>query len=447
MVMSTPARAPAPAPRISARSLSADVVVTLASKVMVLVLQVASAVLVARKLGPSGRGVVAVALTLVMVMQQLGSLGLASANPYFGLRDRTTTGRIAANSLLAAGVIGGLLAMLCLAAKEVVPVTVRGLSWLDVSIVALTLPASLVFLYLQAILLGQGKMLVYNLVEAGQNVLGVIVLAIGLLVIGMGVTGSVAVVVSVYWVGAAAYIIALNRGETRIARPDIALARAMVRYAFRIYVAGMMSFLIIRLDLFLVNGYLGSQQAGLYAVAGGLADALFLLPMVIGLNIFPRIASGAGNDTSAAVFRLVSIVYAVVVLASAVAAPPIIDFLYGNAFASAADLYRWLAPGVFSLGLVTVLANHFAGRGFPLNAMFVWLVGLAVNLAINLTLLARYGTYIAALSSSVTYTLLLVLHLRMFVNEVGGWRQLILRPSEVAAFLRTLRVRHPPTTS
>ena len=44
----------------------------------------------------------------------------------------------------------------------------------------------------------------------------------------------------------------------------------------------------------------------------------------------------------------------------------------------------WLAPGVFSLGLVTVLSHHFAGRGFPLQALTVWFIGLAVNLAIIL---------------------------------------------------------------
>ena len=139
-----------------------------------------------------------------------------------------------------------------------------------------------------------------------------------------------------------------------------------------------------------------------------------------------------------------ALVYGVLVLASAVLAGPVIELLYGHAFAPSAGLYRWLAPGVFSLGLVTVLSNHFAGRGFPLQAMAVWLVGLAVNLSINLVYLPGNGTYIAALSSSIAYTLLLVLHIRLFAPEVGGLRELVPRPLELLALIRALLGRGAP---
>ena len=439
--------APAGAPGPSSRALTFDVAVTMGSKFAVLALQIGGTVLVARHLGPGGRGAVAVALSLLLIMQQVGSLGLASANPYFGLRDRATAGSIAANSLVIGALAGVLLACICLAVKLVVPVVVRGLSWADVAIVAAGLPAALVFLYLQSILLGQGRMTAYNVVEAGQNVLSCGALAVGLFVIGMGVTGSVLVLVGVYYVGAVTYLILLHRGGDRVGSPDLQLARTMVRYAARIYVAGMISFLIIRLDLFLVNGYLGSRQAGLYAVAAGLADGLFVVPLVVGLNIFPRIAGGAGVETSAAVFRLVTLVYGVIVLVSAVAAGPVIHVLYGAQFAESAPLYRWLAPGVFSLGLVTVLANHFAGRGFPWEAMAVWFIGLAVNLAINLVFLPADGTEVAAISSSVAYTLLLVLHLRLFAGESGGWRVLVPRLGELVAVIRAVAGRQAPASS
>jgi O-antigen/teichoic acid export membrane protein len=137
-------------------------------------------------------------------------------------------------------------------------------------------------------------------------------------------------------------------------------------------------------------------------------------------------------------------VYGAIVLVSAVLAGPVIHLLYGAAFARSASLYRWLAPGVLSLGLVTVLSQHFAGRGFPFQAMAVWFIGLAVNLAINLLFLSSNGTYIAALSSSIAYTLLLVLHIRLFAREPGGVRQLIPRRGELSALARALRHRSAP---
>jgi O-antigen/teichoic acid export membrane protein len=93
-----------------------------------------------------------------------------------------------------------------------------------------------------------------------------------------------------------------------------------------------------------------------------------------------------------------------------------------------------------------VLAQHFAGRGFPFTAMAVWFAGLAVNLGINVAFLSSHGTYIAALSSSIAYTLLLILHVRMFVGETGGWRALIPRPMELVALIRALIGRRASST-
>jgi O-antigen/teichoic acid export membrane protein len=436
--------APAPAPGPTSRALTADVLVTMSSKVAVILLQVAGMVLIARKLGPAGRGYVGVALAVLLLAQQLGSLGLTTANPYFGVKDRDSLGHNVANSIFAALVVGALLGGLCLLVRAALPNVVRGLSWFDVGLIAIALPGALLFLYLQSVLLGEGRMVGYNVVEAGQSVLSTILLAVGLYALGMGVTGSIAILTCIYWVGAVAFLFLLLAKSVPIGRVNPGLARRMLAYAFRIYLAALLSFLIIRLDLLLVNGYLGASQAGLYSVAGALADGLFVIPLVIGLNVFPRVAGGADVTTSAAVFRLVTLVYGAIVILSVILVGPVISLLYGSAFDASAGLYRWLAPGVFSLGLVTVLSYHFAGRGFPLQALLVWFIGLGVNLAINLLFLPEHGTYIASLSSSVAYTLLLVLYVRLFAREAGGLRELIPRPRELTALVRALLRRSAP---
>jgi O-antigen/teichoic acid export membrane protein len=66
--------------------------------------------------------------------------------------------------------------------------------------------------------------------------------------------------------------------------------------------------------------------------------------------------------------------------------------------------------------------------------MLVWFAGFAVNLAMNVVLLPHYGTYIASLSSSVAYTLLLGLHMRLFARQVGV-RPLVPRPRELLLLL------------
>jgi O-antigen/teichoic acid export membrane protein len=143
-----------------------------------------------------------------------------------------------------------------------------------------------------------------------------------------------------------------------------------------------------------------------------------LLPTVVALNLFPRIARGASEQTTAEVFRSVGLLFALLCLVTVPLAGPAIRVLYGPAFHEAATLYLWLLPGIFSLGMLTILSHHFAGRGFPLEAMLVWFVGLAANIVLNVLFL-HHGTYVAALSSSIAYALLLALHVWMLARETG----------------------------
>ena len=100
------------------------------------------------------------------------------------------------------------------------------------------------------------------------------------------------------------------------------------------------------------------------------------------------------------------------------------------------SLYKWLLPGFFTLGLLTNLAHHFAGRGYPKEAAAIWFVGLAVNIVINVAFLPGRGAWVASLASSVAYAILLGLHVLLFVRETGRWSSLRPRLDEIARMVR-----------
>jgi O-antigen/teichoic acid export membrane protein len=210
----------------------------------------------------------------------------------------------------------------------------------------------------------------------------------------------------------------------------------MVGYGFRAYVATLFGFLVIRVDTLFVNGYLGARQAGLYAVAVALVDGLFLFPTVVAVNLFPRIARGGETAMTAEVFRLVAVLYGLFCLATIPFAGFAIRHLFGREFEPATSLYYWILPGAFSLGMIAILSNHFAGRGFPLRAVVVWVFALALDVVILVLFLDRAGTYVASLASSITYCVLLLLHMGMFAREAGGWGALRPRPREVVRMVR-----------
>jgi O-antigen/teichoic acid export membrane protein len=235
---------------------------------------------------------------------------------------------------------------------------------------------------------------------------------------------------------AIAYGVILSRRSGIAGLPDLRLARTMLKYGFRVYVAILVSFLVIRLDLLLVNAYSGSTQAGLYSVAATLADGMFVLPMVVGLNLFARVARGDPVQASAEVFRSIAVLYGLVCLVTVPLAPLVIGVFFGAEFEDSTSLYYWLLPGIYCLGMLTILSQHFAGRGFPRQLILIWLGGLALNILLNLVFLPGRGAWVAALTSSITYAALLALHMWLFAGEAGGYGSMRPRPGEVLRFVR-----------
>src|SRR6267143_862525 len=79
---------------------------TFATRVFLLGAGVVASVLVARALGPEGRGLYAVAGALVGMGVQVGNLGLHSANTYYAAGDRSLLPRLAGNSLAVSAALG-----------------------------------------------------------------------------------------------------------------------------------------------------------------------------------------------------------------------------------------------------------------------------------------------------------------------------------------------------
>lgn len=418
----------------SGRRLRTDVLLTFAGKLGTLALSTAAVVVVARALGPSGRGIVAVAYSLTLVLVQLGSLGIVAANPYFTAREPARLGPIVANSLWLAAGLGALLASVGGAVKLWFPGALAGVGWAELAVALAGVPAGLAAQFLQGVLLGRGRMVAFNAVELAQATLVLAALGVGFWTASIGVLGALVILVAGPLGATAAYVALLAPGAAR-ARADLRLARTMLAYGFRVYLATVLGFLVMRADLLLVNSYLGAAQAGIYSVTAALAEGMVLLPMVVGLNLLPRVAREGGHEMSAAVFRVVAPLYALLCLATVPLAAPAVALLFGPEFEGAVALYYWLVPGVFALGMVTILSHHFAGRGFPIQAALVWLVGLVLNLGLNVAFLAEGGTYVASLASSISYTLVLVLLLRLFAAEAGGYRALWPRPRELGRLL------------
>ena len=427
------------------RPLTTDVAMTFGNKLGVLLFNIGGTIVVARTLGPSGRGAIAVAFSVTLLLIQFGSLGLQSANPYFIARDQKTLPRVIANSVWMAFAIGVVLIAIGIGVKALFPAVLRGLDWAEVLVVLAGIPAALLSTLLQSVLLAEGRMVAYNGVEITVAALTFIGLTLGLVVFDLGVLYAITVLVSLNVAASLTYFALVRHHSPPLRTPAPRLAKQMLRYGFRIYLATLLAYAVGRVNLLLVNAYLGSSAAGQYSVGISLADGMHLLPSVVALNLFPRIARGDPHERSAAVFRSLSLLFALLCLVTVPLAGPGIRLLYGPQFDPAVGVYFWLLPGIFAYGMLNVLSYHFAGRGFPLEALLIWLPGMALNLALVFAFVPSGGINVAALAATLSYILILIMHMRLFAKESGGYGSLRPRLGETLELAvgawRSLRMR------
>jgi O-antigen/teichoic acid export membrane protein len=428
--------APPPAPERRERTFGFDVLLTAGGKALFVLSGALIAVIVARALGPNGQGTFAVAFSLTLLLVQFGSIGLPIANPYYAARHPEQQAALVRFSLELALALAALLTAGTLLIDALIPDLLQGLSATELAITLGALPAALATLYLQGVLLGQRRMIAYNLVEVSQVGSALLALVLAFALASPGLTTVLLIVAGGRYVALLLGVWNLRAVLLTSAPPFPGLRGMVLRHGSRVYVVGLLTFALIRLDLLLVNGILGPDDAGQYSIAVYIAEALILLPMVIGTNLVPRVAVATDGDLTAAVFRVLAPSWALLCLASVPAAAVAIPLVFGDSFQDAVLLYVCLIVGVYAMGLLNALITHYLVRGYPNGLVVVWGAALVGNVVLNVVLLPPLGVVAAPLLSTAAYAVVLLAHLHAFAGEIGGYRRLRPTPRETVRLVR-----------
>lgn len=398
------------------RRFSIHVAWTLLARMGMTVNSVVAGVIVARWLGAEGLGSLAVLNVTVGTVAQLSSAGLPSANTYFISRDQSRLAAVALNSLVFALAAGSLLAILLTLLARWQPGLFNSISPRLVAIAAVSVPFQLITLLGLNVFLAVGRVDRFNLLDFASQSFVLVNAILALLIFGRGLwtlvslNTAASIFVSVVIVWLIGRQIASRDKLLPHARPGVRLFREMLRYGLKFHVSLLAGMLIFRADLLVVNHFRGAAEAGVYAVASQVAMMLMLLPGVIATLLFPRIS--AREDAAGRLTCLVSRHTAFVMLLVCLLAAPaslLLPLLYGAAFADVSVQLLILLPGVYLIGLESVLVQHFNATGLPLAIPLFWVATLLVNIALVFALVPAYGARGAAVASTVTYAMIFAL--------------------------------------
>ncbi len=390
------------------RNLWKQIAWTFATRVVMIINSLAAGIIVAHWLGAEGVGQLAVINVAVATLVQLGSFGLPSSTSYFILQDQARFRAAALNSLMVALGVGLILALglrvVASSRPEWFGLNSAGL----MHIAAISIPFQMITLIGLNILLAVGKVRQFNILDlVSQSFVFINAVCVWLVVkgdLGTLVWWNTATSVLVSIAIALLLVISAKSLIQSKWRADIALLRRMITYGLKFHISILAGAIIIRADLLVVNHFRGAAEAGVYSVASQFALMLMLLPGVIATLLFPRITSeqDARGETTCLVTRYTAILMFISCLA-AVPLSLLLPFIYGAAFYDATGLLWILLPGVYLIGLESVLVQHFNALGLPRAIPLYWVITLALNLILVFALVPRFGAHGAAIASTISY--------------------------------------------
>jgi len=397
-----------------ARDFVKNVAHTLASKGVLIAIGLVSNIIITRSLGPERLGVYALVMTLIMLGIQFGHLGMHSSNTYFVAKDRSVWGQLVVNSLVIACVSGivisGLLILVDYSFPSLFSIPEEISYWY---ILVIATPLALISMLFKNLLLGVQHIKANNYYEIFARAL------YATLVVTLYLTGvlDIYTVLLAFLCEHALSAIFLGRYMYRNAdRPlkfSFNLFRTNFNYGIKAYLAIFLSFLVIRSDILLLNYFLDSQNVGFYQASVAIVDQFKVLGAVVAGILMPKLTGTSSIkkkfELNLKVVKTISLILGFVSVILIMLSKPLILLIYGADYLPSVASFRILVIAMLFLSIETILAQFLASIGMPMQVVWFWLICFVFNLVLNIILIPQYGEMGAAISSALSYFLILVL--------------------------------------
>jgi len=394
---------------------------TFGASIISLLIGTSIGIIIARTLGPSGKGLLAVIAMVGTVVLSLGNLGIGAFNTYAISNKSVQKKDIIGNSFWLGLIIG----IICFSVISVFalnsPIFFRNIPRSYLLLYLLSLPFFFWSNFFGSILTGEQKfrkLNIFTIITQIINLIGIILL---LLVFKLDVFYILIWYVLVNIVNALFPMGFIFLTDGIHFNLNLQVLKKALNYGFKICLTGIFALLILRVDLYMVNFFKGMAEAGFYSLASSFGNVFFILPSSIIAVIFPKINAEEKpkKELIAKYSRISLFLVFLMAIGALLFIRPIIGLLYGQVFLVSIRPIIFLLPGLIAWSVATVLSQYFFSIGYPLKLTVCWFLVAALNVVLNFIYIPQYGMAAAALSSTVTYLLALGFHYYFFNKETG----------------------------
>lgn len=404
----TPARPEGP----NAKTVFYDGVYTLVGRIVRTLVAVVLSIVVARALGPHGRGDYALATAVYSGLVLSVFTGISSATSYFMLNAQVGRG------ILRPALLTGLLFTIVGAVPVGAMAVLAHNAWAALPSVIL-LPCNVPVMILLGYALGTKRIRWQTTYLALSTACTLLAMGLTFLFFSHTARDAIAafVGVSIFVAVVALAVVSLDARKL----PSQPVGQwAFTAYALRVGVVSLVSLLNYRADLYVVALLAAPAVLGMYAVAISAAEGLLVVTQVAAVATSPHVGSMERTDAAHLTAQCVRATFGVASLICAiffVIAPFVVKVLYGAAYLPMVPALRILLVAVLILSVGSPLSNFFTLKiGKPEVALVSAACAALLCLAASWWLVPRIGMAGAASATAAAYLLGESIRIAFFVR-------------------------------
>lgn len=417
---------------------------TFGTNVAVSILSLVNVLIVARVLGPSGRGDVAFLIAIATLAAFFGALGIQEANGNLAGADAAIRPSLATNSILFAFLFGAIVAVAIAVLVATFPAmggdVSRGMLWATLAVI----PAIIIKGYLNYLVQAGYRFAITNLTWLAGPLTTAVTNSALALTGHLTVWSAIAAWIAGQLFGATLLVVYVGR-EIGFGRPNLHLARRATGFGWKVHVGQTLAIGNYRLDQWFVGAFNGSTELGLYSVAVAWAEVLFYLPGVLVMVQRPDLVRADSRTAAALAQRVLRITLLLAVgmaIILVVAAPFLCTVVFGPEFAGSVPDLRVLAGGAIGICLMTLLGSALNAQQRPLLTTYASACAFVLTIGLDLLLIPPHGGLGASIATTAAWTgggiVIAVLFSRAMRTSVTG---LIPRGSDMRWIHSELRAR------
>ncbi|MHB8771648.1 MAG: oligosaccharide flippase family protein [Syntrophales bacterium] len=397
-----------------------NIIVTSFIEIATIVIRTIIGVIIARILGPAGRGEYALALLIPGLFITVTSLGFGEASATLIGKEKYDKEKVVGCLMTYVTFVTLIVGILYYSFQSaIISLVQHGISTHVYCLSFILVPLQLFWGSISSILLGLGIIKKISYGRFFNNFL--FFLAIVSVASLYRLTPFIALFFFICtWIAEIVYLHRCLRKHIKLTLSfDRRILKEQFNFGIRLFWNSIFLQLNRRLDSYILTFFKGNYSLGIYTVAVGLCEFILTIPTVftrVAFSFSVRANTPESLRITTVSIRQITFLLLTSTLILAVCMKPLILLFYSSTYIEALRPALLLLPGIISLGLSSMLGTILVGQSKPQDQTIASGLSCAVTVLLDLILIPKYGISGAAVASTIAYTISAIYLIRVYKN-------------------------------